>query len=117
MDALGGELSGEGFADPRRSAGHHGPGAKAGSKIVHAILLCEFLSSGRETLSEGDQQLEWPSEANLPPQESPHHVFFLPQKADPRLRVSGHVQIALADMPFLYADLLFSNHHSCLPLL
>ena len=41
VDALGGELSGEGFADPRRSARHHGPGSEAAGKIVHAILHWE----------------------------------------------------------------------------
>jgi len=39
VDALRGELSGEGFADPRRSACYHGPGAEAGGKIAHAVLL------------------------------------------------------------------------------
>src|SRR5438552_13903751 len=70
-----------------------------------------------KALSERHQQLEWAVELNLPPQERPHHVFFLPQKADPRLRVSGNVQIGLADMPLFHADLLFLNHDSCLPLL
>ena len=41
VDALGGELSGEGFADPRRSARHHGPGSEAAGNIVHAILHWE----------------------------------------------------------------------------
>src|SRR5438034_9724252 len=69
-----------------------------------------------KALSERHQQLEWAIEPNLPPQQCPNHVFFLPQKADPRLRVSGNVQIGLADMPFFHADLLFLNHDSCLPL-
>src|SRR4030095_5149923 len=70
-----------------------------------------------KALAERHQQLAWAIEPNLPPQEGPHHVFFLPQKADPRVRVSGHVQIGLADMPLFHADLLFLNHDSCLPLL
>ena len=70
-----------------------------------------------KALSERHQQLEWAIEPNLPPQQCPHHVFFLPQKADPRLRVSGNVQIGLADMPLFHADLLLLNHDSCLPLL
>src|SRR5215211_7466937 len=78
--------------------------------------LCENQLLGK-ALSERHQQLEWAIEPNLPPQECPHHVFFLPQKADPRLRVSGNVQIGLADMPLLHADLLFLNHDSCLSLL
>src|SRR5438552_750245 len=70
-----------------------------------------------KALSERHQQLEWAIEPNLPPQQCPHHVFFLPQKADPRLRVSGNVQIGLADMSLFHADLLLPNHDSCLPLL
>ena len=70
-----------------------------------------------KALSERHQQLEWASEPNLPPQQCPDHVSFLPQKADPRLRVSGHVQIGLADMPFFHAELLVLNHDRCLPLL
>ena len=52
-----------------------------------------------KALSERHQQLERALEANLPPQQRPHHASFLPQKADPRLRVGGHAQIGLADMP------------------
>src|SRR5438046_9605020 len=70
-----------------------------------------------KALSERHQQLEWASELNLPPQQRPHHVFFLPQKADPRLRVSGNVQIRLADMPLFHAYSLVPNDDSCLPLL
>src|SRR5919206_277306 len=68
-----------------------------------------------KALAERHQQLEWAIEPNLPPQECPHHVFFLPQQADPRLRVSGHVQIGLADMPLLHAHFLVLNHDSGLP--
>src|SRR5439155_21252875 len=68
-----------------------------------------------KALSERHQQLEWAIEPNLPPQQCPHHVFFLPQKADPGLRVSGNVQIGLADVSRFHADLLFLNHDSCLP--
>src|SRR3954463_10824091 len=71
----------------------------------------------RKALSERHQQLEWAIEPNLPPQQCPHHVFFLPQKADPRFRVSGNAQIRLANMPLFHADLLFLNYDSCLPLL
>src|SRR5438876_2843577 len=70
-----------------------------------------------KALSEHHQQLEWAIELNLPPQQRPHHVFFLPQKADPRLRVSGNVQIRLADMPLFHAYSLVPNDDSCLPLL
>src|SRR5215468_9660497 len=70
-----------------------------------------------KALSERHQQLEWAIEPNLPPQQCPHHVSFLPQQADPRLRVSGNVQIGLADMPLFHADLLLLNHDSGLPLL
>src|SRR4030095_14804165 len=70
-----------------------------------------------KALAERHQQLEGTIEPNLPPQQGPHHVSFLPQQADPRLRVSGHVQIGLADMPFFHADLLLLNHDSGLPLL
>src|SRR5438132_1691825 len=70
-----------------------------------------------KALSERHQQLEWAIELNLPPQERPHHVFFLPQKADPRLRISGNVQIRLADMPLFHAYSLVLNDDSCLPLL
>jgi hypothetical protein len=49
-------LSGERFADPGRSARHHGPGSEAGDKIVHAILLWEFWWSLPEALAEGDQE-------------------------------------------------------------
>src|SRR5947209_13408184 len=71
----------------------------------------------RKALFERHQQLEWAIEPNLPPQECPHHVFFLPQQADPRLRVSGNVQVGLADMPLLHAHFLVLDHDSCLPLL
>src|SRR6184192_2497705 len=71
----------------------------------------------RKALSEPHQQLEWAIELNLPPQQCPHHVFFLSQKADPRLRVSGNVQIRLADMPLFHAYSLVLNDDSCLPLL
>jgi hypothetical protein len=39
--------------------------------------LCENQLLGK-ALSERHQQLEWAIEPNLPPQECPHHVFFLP---------------------------------------
>src|SRR5437764_2212917 len=68
-----------------------------------------------KALSERHQQLEWAIELNLPPQERPHHVFFLPQKADPRLRVSGNVQVRLTDMPLFHAYSLVLDHDSCLP--
>jgi hypothetical protein len=71
----------------------------------------------REALSERLQQLEWAIEPNLPPYQCPHHIFFVPQKADPRSRVSGNVQIGVADMPLFHTDFLFLNHDSCLPLL
>src|SRR5919109_4675399 len=87
-----------------------------GFDILGSPRLCENQLL-RKALSERHQQLEWALEPNLPPQQCPHHVFFLPQKADPRLRVSGNVQIGLADMPLFHADLLFLNHDSCLPLL
>jgi hypothetical protein len=77
-----------------------------GFDILGSPRLCENQLLGK-ALSERHQQLEWAIEPNLPPQECPHHAFFLPQKADPRLRVSGNVQIGLADMPLLHADLLF----------
>src|SRR4029450_9217072 len=51
----------------------------------------------RKALSERHQQLEWAIGPNVRRQQCPHHVFFLPEKADPRLRVSGNVQILLAD--------------------
>src|SRR5882724_3290817 len=70
-----------------------------------------------KALSERHQQLDWAIEPNLPPQQCPHHVFFLPQKADPRLRISGNVQIGPADMPLLHAHFLVLDHDSCLPLL
>src|SRR5437660_4405596 len=88
-----------------------GNGAEAANRITNSMRLL------RKALSERHQQLEWAIEPNLPPQERPHHVFFLPQKADPRLRVSGNVQIGLADMPLLHAHLLVLDHDSCLPLL
>src|SRR5437868_11883533 len=69
-----------------------------------------------KALSERHQQLEWAIELDLSPQERPHHVFFLPQKADPRLRVSGNVQIRLVDMPLFHAYFLVLNNGSCLPL-
>jgi hypothetical protein len=53
----------------------------------------------RKALSECHQQLERANQPNLPPQQCPPHVFFLPQKADPCLRVRDNVQIRLADMP------------------
>src|SRR5579872_840424 len=80
--ALGGELSGKGFADPRRSASHHGPRSEAGGKVGHVVLLWESRSSGRETLAEGDQEPWRTPDPNLPPQQCPHQVFLLPQKAD-----------------------------------
>src|SRR5437879_13793353 len=70
-----------------------------------------------KAFSERHQQLEWAIELNLPPQQRPHHVFFLPQKADPRLRISGNVQIGLADMPLLHAHFLVLDYDSRLPLL
>src|SRR5436190_14013294 len=70
-----------------------------------------------KALSERHQQLEWAIEPNLPPQQCPHHVSFLPHKADPGLRGGGNVQIGLADMSLFHADLLLPNHDSCLPLL
>src|SRR5438552_5557970 len=70
-----------------------------------------------KALSERHQQLEWAIELNVPPQQCPHHVFFLPQKADPRLRISGNVQIGLANMPLLHTHFLVLDHDSCLPLL
>ena len=63
-----------------------------------SLALCENQLLGK-ALSERHQQLEWAIEPNLPPQQCPHHAFFLPQKADPCLRVRDNVQIRLADMP------------------
>src|SRR3954469_10206087 len=71
----------------------------------------------RKALSKRQQHLEWAIQPNLPPQQCPYHVFFLPQKADPRLRISGHVQIGRTNMPLVYADRLFLYQDSCLPLL
>ena len=73
-----------------------------------------------KTISERHQQFEWAIEPNLPPQQCPHHVFLLPQKADPRLRVSGNVQIGLADMPLIHAhflvhDRVFTTGFICTP--
>src|SRR5215216_3529594 len=70
-----------------------------------------------KALSERHQEREWAIEPNLPPQQCPQRVFFLPHKTDPRLRVSGDVQIRLADVPLFHGDLLLLNHDSCLPLL
>jgi hypothetical protein len=53
----------------------------------------------RKALSERHQQLERALEPNFSPQQCPHYVSFLPQKANPRLRVGGDVQIGLADVP------------------
>src|SRR5215216_3374477 len=80
------------------------------------IESCENQLLGK-ALSKCHQQLEWASESNLPPQQGPQHVFFLPQKADPRLRVCGYVQIGLTNMSLLHFELLFPNHDRCLPLL
>src|SRR5207302_5423472 len=58
----------------------------------------------REALPERHEQLERPFEPNLPAQQRPHHALFLLQKADPRLRVGGDVQIRLADVPVRYGQ-------------
>src|SRR3954469_5043275 len=82
-----------------------------GFDILGSPRLCENQLL-RKALSERHQQLEWAIEPNLPPQQGPRHVFFLPEKADPRLRVGGNVQIGSADTPLCHADLLLMNHDS-----
>lgn len=75
---------------------------------------CENQLLGK-ALSERHQQLEGAIEPNLSPQQCPHDILFLPQEADPRLPVSGYVQIGLTDMSLFHADLLLSNDDGCLP--
>src|SRR5438552_3820443 len=94
---------------PRR--GWRGNGVEAANRITNSMRLLGKAPSERH------QQLEGAVELNFPPQQCSHHVSFLPQKADPGLRVGGNVQIGLADMPLFHADLLLLNHDSRLPLL
>ena len=70
----------------------------------------------RQALLAGDSQFERASKSNFATQQGPDDVTFLPEKANPRCGICGHMQVGCAAVLFLRSDSFVSNHDGRLPL-
>src|SRR6266849_1414404 len=60
----------------------------------------------REAAAEGQQEPGRPLNSNLPPEQSPHEIGFLAQKAKPGFTGRGHPQSSRALVTFRYVQRL-----------
>src|SRR5256885_13792944 len=66
--------------------------------------------SRRKATRKREQQFGRTVNPNLSPEQRPHEVRFLAQKAQPRVAIRGQLEVRRADVPVGYFKLLVSNH-------
>src|SRR5438105_5250267 len=79
-----------------------------------AMHYATFVTYSRwKAAPECKQQLGRPLNANLPPEQRPHEIGFLAQKAQPGLAVGSKPQIGLSIVAFGNVQLFVSNRDGC----